>query len=74
MRLSTLGNYKFEVPSSFTFVGSCVTSNSTKKEEVREIEPISFSNLSLIKRKNSISGSRVTIEIWVLLQSLWLHR
>jgi len=33
MRLSTF--YKFEVPSAFTFVGSCVMSNSKKKEEVQ---------------------------------------
>jgi hypothetical protein len=35
MRLSTLGNYKVEVPSAFTFVGSCVMNNSNKKEEVQ---------------------------------------
>jgi len=35
MRVSTLGKYKFEVPSAFIFVGSCVMSNSNKKEEVQ---------------------------------------
>jgi len=35
MRLSTLGNYKFEVPSAFTFVGIYVMSNTNKKKEVR---------------------------------------
>ena len=35
MRLSTLGKYKFEVPTTFTFVGSYVMSNSNKKKEVQ---------------------------------------